>query len=448
MRNIKPLFLALLAGMTMITACQGSQENNQSSNNDDSRVKKETKKKPYHLANYNQTAGIELPKGFKAQKMVTDLGYARHIAVRDNGDMYVALREKENNHGTVALRDTTGNHEIDIVQYFGNFTGTGVAIRNGFLYRSSETAVYRYPLKEDQLLPKTDERETILQGMPEQNSHAAKPIDFDGKGNLYVNVGAPSNACMKESRTKGSPGMDPCPLLEKHAGIWQYKADKTNQTHKPKNRYATGMRNIVALDWNQKQENLFVVQHGRDQLRQFFPDMYSDEESAKLPAEEFHRVKAGDNLGWPYCYYDPIQQKKVLGPEYGGDGDSVGRCRNYQDPLVGFPGHWGPNDLLFYHGNALPNKYKGGAFVAFHGSWNRAPLPQAGYNIAFVPFDDGELAGKDEWVVFAKGFKGKEPLKSPQNAEHRPMGLAFGPDGKMYITDSQGGTVWRITYDG
>lgn len=448
MHPFRPIYLFVFSGIITLTACQGGQSGSKEQSDTTNRAKKEKQKKPFELANYTKTGDIALPKGFKAKKIVSDLGYARHIAIRKNGDMYVALREKKNNHGTVALRDTTGDHKVDVVKYFGDFIGTGAAIRNGYLYRSSQTAVYRYPLAEGQLLPKVGERETIVKNMPDQNSHAAKPIDFDRKGNLYVNVGAPSNACMKESRTKGSPGMDPCPLLKKHGGIWRYKADMTEQKHQAKNRYATGMRNIVALDFNNAMKDLFVVQHGRDQLGQFFPDMYNDEQNAKLPAEEFHRVNEGDHLGWPYCYYDQIQQKKVLGPEYGGDSDSVGRCSKFQDPLVGFPGHWGPNDLLFYNDNAFPTEYQNGAFIAFHGSWNRAPLPQAGYNVAFVPFDDGELVDQDEWFVFAKGFKGKEPLKSPRKAEHRPMGLAIGPEGVLYITDSQGGTVWRITYEG
>ncbi len=427
-------------------SCQESQNENEDTK--DTAQSTATSPKNYKPGKYHSKAGIEIPKGFEAKKIADNLGSARHIAIRENGDIYIALREKNNGKGTVALRDKDGDNQADEMKYFGDVTGTGVALRNGYLYRSSETAVYRYPLSEDQLIPKVDERETILKGMPEQNSHAAKPIDFDNKGNLYINVGAPSNACMKQSRTKGSPGMDPCPLLKEHGGIWKYRADQTGQTHDPGNRFATGMRNIVALDWDNQQENLFVVQHGRDQLSQFFPELYNDEQNAKLPAEEFHRVEEGDNLGWPYCYYDQIQGKKVLGPEYGGDGDSVGRCDQYQKPLIGFPGHWGPNDLIFYNHSHFPEKYANGAFIAFHGSWNRAPKPQAGYNVAFVPFKNGKLTGKDDWFVFGKGFKGKDTLKSPRNAQHRPMGLTTGPQGALYITDSQKGAVWRITFEG
>lgn len=441
-------FTTSLLLLTTIS-CQTEPDSQGDQNSDDKKEEKDQQgDKDHTLDSYKGQAGIEIPPGFKAEKVASDLGYARHIAIRDNGDIYVALRELENGKGTVALRDTTGNQEADVIKYFADYTGTGVAIKDGYLYRSSETAVYRYPLPQEGLKPDLTKKETILKGMPKQNSHAAKPIDFDQKGNMYVNVGAPSNSCMKENRTKGSPGMDPCPWLEEHGGIWRYKADETGQTHNPGNRYATGMRNVVALDWADAKGDLFIVQHGRDQLKSFFPELYTQEESAELPAEEFHRVKKGDNLGWPFCYYDQIEGKNVLSPEYGGDGDSVGRCSQYKEPLIGFPGHWGPNDLLFYEGNALPERYQGGAFIAFHGSWNRAPLPQGGYNVAYAPFENGQLTDTDEWHVFAKGFKGKEPLKSPRNAEHRPMGLGIGPNGALYITDSQGGSVWRLTSDG
>jgi len=392
-----------------------------------------------------QEAGLTLPAGFKAQKVIDKTSEARHIAIRENGDLYIALRKLKDGKGTVALRDTTGDGRADVVKYFGNFPGTGAAIHKGYLYRSSETAVYRYPLHEGRLLPEMN-KDTILKGLPEQTSHAAKPIDFDEQGHMYINVGAPSNACMKQSRQKGSEGMEPCPLLKKHGGIWRYDAGKTGQTHTTTNRYATGMRNIVALDWNDRENALFLVQHGRDQLSQFFPDLYTAEENAKLPAEEFHKVNSGDNLGWPYCYYDQIQEKKVLSPEYGGEGDSVGRCDQYKDPLIGFPGHWGPNDLLFYSGGQFPEQYRHGAFITFHGSWNRAPKPQAGYKVVFVPFKKGKPAPEQDWFTFADGFKGKDTLRSPRNAEHRPMGLATGPDGALYVTDSRKGTVWRITH--
>jgi glucose/arabinose dehydrogenase len=186
--------------------------------------------------------------------------------------------------------------------------------------------------------------------------------------------------------------------------------------------------------------------HGRDQLHQLFPDLYSAEDSAGLPAEEFHVVRAGADYGWPYTYWDPEADARMVAPEYGGDGKTV-TDGDYRAPLLAFPAHWAPNDLLFYTAEgAFPEVAQGSAFIAFHGSWNRAPLPQRGYNVVFVPFAGAEPAG--DWAVFADGFAGAEVIAAPDDAEYRPMGLAQGPDGALYITDSAQGRIWRITYDG
>ena len=104
-----------------------------------------------------------------------------------------------------------------------------------------------------------------------------------------------------------------------------------------------------------------------------------------------------------------------------------------------------PNGLLFYTGNMFSERYKHGTFVAFHGSWNRSPKKQAGYFVAFVPFKNGKPSG--DWEVFADGFSGVDTVISPREAQHRPCGLAQGPDGSLYVTDDVKGTIYRISYN-
>ena len=157
-------------------------------------------------------------------------------------------------------------------------------------------------------------------------------------------------------------------------------------------------------------------------------------------------VEEGDNFGWPYCHWDQFQNKKILNPEYGGDGKIQGRCEGIKAPIVAFPGHMGPNALLFYTGDLFPERYKNGAFIAFHGSWNRLNFEQAGFMVVFVPMKDGLPAG--EWEVFATGFVGPQSVTNPGNAAYRPCGLAQGPDGSLYVSDSQKVRVWRIMYYG
>jgi len=268
---------------------------------------------------------LNLAEGFCATVVADTLGPTRHLAVAPNGDVYAALDTTVGGHGVVGLRDTTGDYAADRVEYFSTAAGSGLRLRNGYLYFGPHTAVWRYRRRSGELVP-SGEKEIVVNGFAEQPTHDAKSITFHGKGHLYVNVGAPSNACMEETRTKGSPGQDPCPQLKTRAGIWRYDADALDQVHpKDGTRYATGIRNANALRWHDGVDNLYAVQHGRDQLHAFFPDLYTQKESAQLPAEEVFKVDRGDNFGWPYCYYDWMQGKKVLMPEYGGDGTTVGR---------------------------------------------------------------------------------------------------------------------------
>lgn len=387
---------------------------------------------------------IKLPAGFSSVVVADTLGRARHIAVHPNGDIFVKLNRPKNGQGILRLRDTNGDGKADQQSGFGNYPGTGIAIRNGFLYASSNSAVYRYPVNERGEVSNTDAPETIVKDLLDRGQHNSKSIALDHEGNLYVNIGAPSNACQVQDRTKGSPGQDPCPILENAGGIWQFRADGKEQSYAQGTRFATGLRNVVGLDWNSATNSLFVTQHGRDQLNNLFPDMYNEQQSAELPAEEMFEIKKGGNYGWPFCYYDPAQMKKVLAPEYGGDGKQGGRCEGVEAPVVAFPAHLAPNALLFYTGSQFPEKYKHGAFVAFHGSWNRAPLPQKGFFVAFVPFKDGKPSG--EWEIFADGFAGAETIASPNQAAYRPTGLAQGPDGSIYVSDDAKGAIWKISY--
>ncbi len=392
----------------------------------------------------DSTAGsITLPSGFKLSVIQSGLGHTRHLVVNTNGDIYVKLDKLKDGKGILVLRDVKKDGHYSVVKSFGNYTGTGIAIKNGYLYASSDAEVFRYKLVNDEV-EHPDAPEKIVTGLVNMNEHTSKSITLDNAGYLYVNIGAPSNSCQVQDRTPGSPAQNPCPILEKAGGIWQFKANVPNQSYAQGVRYATGLRNVVGLDWNTGINELFVMQHGRDQLSDLFPKQYTPEQSAELPAEEFFMIKKGSDCGWPYCYYDGAQQKKVLAPEYGGDGKKQDICASKTQPIMAFPAHWAPNGLLFYTGNMFPEKYRNGAFIAFHGSWNRAPLKQAGYKVVFVPFKDGKPAGNYE--VFADGFAGSAAIDGSSQAKYRPCGLAQGPDGALYISDDKEGQIWKVSY--
>ncbi len=387
--------------------------------------------------------GITLPPGFCALVAVTDIGEARHLAVAPNGDIYVALMTGRNSKGgAVALHDSKGNGHFDVVEHFGSGSTTGIALRNGYLYLAHPTSIERYKMTPGKLVPE-GQPETVAGGFTLTHEHEDKGLAFDGKGGMYVNFGAPSNACQPKDRAPKVPGDDPCPLLEKFGGVWRFDENKLNQKQEDGEKFATGMRQMPAITWHDGA--LYIVMNSRDQLDSLWPGQFTAEENATRPAEPMYRVaKTGANFGWPYCFYDYLAQKLLLNPEYGGDGKTQGRCSKFDLPITSFPAHWAPVDVMFYTGGQFPAQYKNGAFVAFHGSWNRSPMPQDGYNVTFQPFTGDKPAGKFE--IFANGFAGVAELRNSGQAVARADGVAQAPDGSLYITDSQKGKIWRVFY--
>jgi glucose/arabinose dehydrogenase len=386
-------------------------------------------------------AGIGLPAGFCALVAADGLGPVRHLAVAPNGDVFAAVRRTRGGGGggAIGLRDADGDGVLETQRRFGTGSANGIALDGGHLYLGLDDGVVRWALPPGQLEP-AGTADTVVWGLVNRGQHSAKSIALGADGALYVNIGAPSNNCQQPDRRAGVPGVDPCPLLDSAGGIWRFDAARLRQTYADGERFATGLRNTVALTVDPATGGVFGAMHGRDQLSAFWPQLYNDSMSAEKPAEELFKLERGGDYGWPYCYYDPELRQKVLAPEYGGDGRQVGRCARTGAPLIGFPAHWAPNALQFYTGTQFPPTYRGGLFIAFHGSWNRAPLPQQGYNVTFVPFTGGEVRGA--WQVFARFWNGEG------QAERRPTGLALAPDGSLYVSDDRAGRIYRIVYVG
>ena len=385
--------------------------------------------------------GITLPRGFCATVFADSLAQPRHITVAPNGDVFVAL----NGGGIMALRDRNRDGVAEERQKFGDAHASEVALFDGYLYTENGSDIIRYKLPAGSLVP-TGEPEVVVTGLP-KGGHGAKTFTIANDGSLYVNVGSGTNACQSEDRHLEVAGVDPCTELETRAGIWRFDARKLQQTQSQGEHFARGIRNSVAITINPRGGGLYVVQHGRDQLGgggANWPKLYTDEQGAELAAEEIFHVERGDDFGWPYCYFDPSQNKKVLAPEYGGDGRQVGRCSSKKGNIGNFPAHWAPDGLLFYTGSMFPAAYREGAFIAFHGSWNRAPLPQAGYKVIFQPMKNGRANGAFE--VFADNFAPNLNVQRSMrgSGNRRPVGLAQGPDGALYITADAGGRVWRV----
>jgi len=394
--------------------------------------------------------GLTLPPGFCAQVVADNIGYARNLAVAPNGDVYVSIRTGQRAPGQpmqpgflMALRDTDGNGSLDLAERFGTVGATGLVLRNGYLYYATTRSVERFKLTPGELVP-AGPAEIVVSDFPDQRGHADKDLAFDDKGNMFVTVGLPSNACAQPDRQPGAKGLDPCPQLETAGGVWKFRADTPGQKYSTAARYATGLRQGVAIQWHAGK--LYLAMNSRDSLDTLYPDLFTPEENQERPLEPLLEIKEGAVFGWPYCFLDGKTNQMILAPEYGGDGKAVGRCAQYEKPIAGFPAHSAPVDLQFFDHPALPAKYRNGAFVVMHGSWNRAPAPMKGYNILYQPFANGKPSGPYE--VFADGFAGKDPLMSPSDAVSRANGIAIGPKGELYITESVKGKTWRVTYRG
>ncbi|HEY0263050.1 MAG TPA: hypothetical protein VGC07_00880 [Granulicella sp.] len=397
--------------------------------------------------------GLTLPAGFCAQVIADNLGTLRHAAVAPNGDLYLALQSTKSKDTGAAQRDTSAGvalHDVDhngkrwLIEYFGEGSTTGIYVRNGYLYLAQMEQVIRTKLTPGRLKP-ADEIEVIVEGLPTERQHHDKGIAFDGKGSLYINVGSPSNACQSPDRQPGAKGVDPCPLLETHGGVWRFDENKLHQKQSDGERWVTGLRQEPAITWHDGA--VYIVMNNRDSLDTFWPKLFTAEENATRPAEPMFRGEKGKNFGWPYCFWDYKEQRQILNPEYGGDGKTSGRCSEFTPPVASYPAHSAPVDVIFYDSNSyFPSHYKQGAFIAFHGSWNRAPLPMEPSNITFQPFVNGKPSGKGE--IFASGFAGKPQIMNPNDAVARADGIAEAPDGTLFITDSQKGKVWHVFYTG
>jgi glucose/arabinose dehydrogenase len=339
---------------------------------------------------------IELPPGFEIEVYAADVPGARSLALGAEGTVFVGTRSE----GRVyAIRDGDGNGRIDAGEIFVIGSGldlpNGVAFRDGSLYVAEVSRILRYDAIESHLDEPPDPV-VVKDDLPSQRSHGWKFIAFGPDGKLYVPIGAPCNVC--------DPG-DP------YASITRMDPDGSNFEI-----FARGVRNTVGFDWHPDTAELWFTDNGRDWL--------GDDE----PPDELNRAPvAGLHFGFPFCHAG------IPDPVFGG---SRG-CGEFTDPEMNLGPHVAALGMRFYSGAAFPPAYRGGIFIAEHGSWNRAdPI---GYRVTFVRFEDGRAT---DYEIFAEGWLGGRV------AWGRPVDVLVMPDGALLVSDDRAGAVYRISYRG
>jgi len=389
--------------------------------------------------------GLILPAGFHATVVAEGVGPVRHMAVRGN-DIYVSTRHGPNapSVGIIAIRMGADHKAVDTKHIAGIDQGTGIKVYNGYLYAATGTGVSRIKLDEN-LVP-AGQPEVIVDGLAATNH----PITFDGRGNLYVSVdgGGGTNNCPDPNGPKDKPkGLMPCPILETRGGVWRFSDSKPGQKQADGEHFATGIRNQSAMAWR-NDDGLYGAWHGRDGTNKGWPELVTAEQDDAI-ADEMFRITRGTDMGWPYTYYDGVRKVRFNAPEYGGDGKTPVTDSKYATPVAAFaPQRPAVLDLTFYNGTKFPSRYRGGAFLAMHGGGADGtvlPNGHGGYDIVFVPFTGNGRAGTPE--VFADGFAGAGAgAKNVKTAAYRPVGVTAGPDGALYVADSNKGKIWRIAY--
>ena len=396
---------------------------------------------------------LTLPQGFHATVVADGLGPVRHLAVRENGDIYVSTLDR----GIFALH-LEAKHKADQIEHFGAVQGgTGIRFYQGALYATTASGVYRFTFSNSKELVPEKIPQIIVEGMPVRDpgfNRENRTLAVDGNGNIYVGLGGSANLCVARNSPAAAPpgaapqtpsgpppvGLKPCPDLGSRSGVWRFGADKIDQKFPTDGeQLATGIRDMTALAWSASDQRLYGIMHGRDDTHKYWPDMISAADEAHI-ADEMHAIIKGTDFGWPYTYYDGVRKERLVSPEYGGDGKTLASAGTYSIPVLTFAPRSAPVDLVFYSSDKFPASYRGGAFVVLHGTGNKN-----GYDLVFVPWNRNGAAGPA--TIFASGFSGFNlPGNPADRAKYRPIGVAVGPDGALYVADSQQGRIWRIGY--
>jgi glucose/arabinose dehydrogenase len=353
-----------------------------------------------------QPAGAQLhvPAGFSVSVYAENFAVPRYMLLGPGGELLLS-DAADSPDGTVyvmPLNPADGYQAHDRKKLItGLHRPYGLALWHEYLYVGEPESIKRYKYDAKAMTAGPGEEVISLKGFGK--GHWTRSLLFDSAGQkLYVGVGSGSNV---------TPGEDPV-----RAAINRYNPDGSGH-----DTYAAGTRNPIGLHWYPGTDTLWAAVQERDAL------------GDDLVPDYFTHIQQGGFYGWPYAYIGPNEDPRNKGMKP----DLVAKTIVPDVPLI--PAHQAVLDFEFYTANQFPAEYRDGAFLALHGSWNRAK--RVGYKIAFVPFHEGKPSGPER--DFLTGW-----MLSPDSRDvwGRPVGLLILPDGSMLISDDGGKKLWRVGY--
>ena len=375
---------------------------------------------------------LTVPSGFCVRVFADSVGPVRQVVIHPTGQVVAALNTSP---GLIRLRDTNGDGRADEVVRFGpHQAGTGVTWRAGWLYFAADGGVVRYRWPADAQAPDTT-GEWIVNNLPVGaygSAHTMKGIAVGTDGMVYVSIGSATDNCQVQDRVHLSIGRWPCGELETRAGVWRYSPPARAGGEWGAKRFATGLRNSEALAFDPNTGRLWGATHGRDWINRVWD--WPDSLGANQPAEMLELLVENGDYGWPYChgFWDRAVTKLVKAPEYATE-TSI-NCSAKNPPVMGFPGHWAPMAIAVVN-TAAAGVPRPGLFIAFHGSRSRAPLPETGHFLVFLPLDEsGHPAGTFRPILSSTAPPGTL----------RPTGVAVSVTGGIYVTDDDHQRIYLI----
>ncbi|WP_159800504.1 sorbosone dehydrogenase family protein [Flavobacterium sp. MK4S-17] len=412
-----------LLGLIFLSSCKGQvtkeekeQAKEQGSTTVTTAIGDITLPAPYSSESVTKRSGMEdwpegstpkAPAGFTVTKFAGDLKNPRNTYIAPNNDVFIVESGTHNSADRVTVfrdKDNDGIFETRNVFLEGLNQPYGMLVLNNYFYVANTDGLYRYPYKNNTL--KLEGKGEKIVDLPAggYNNHWTRNLISNADGSkIYISVGSASN--------NAEHGMEE---EVRRANILEINPDGSGERI-----YASGLRNPVGMDWNPANNELWTAVNERDEL------------GDNLVPDYITSVKEGGFYGWPYSYFGQIEDPRMKGKR-----PDLVKKAIVPDVPVG--SHTASLGIAFYDKDAFPAKYKNGAFVGQHGSWNRSVL--SGYKVLFVPFKNGKPSGQPE--DFLTGFIADEKKAKVYG---RPVAVTVMNDGSLLVNDDSGNTVWKVS---